>query len=156
MNIDGDKLTASLQLHEGLSLHVYDDETGSRIVPGYKVVGHPSIGFGRALDVNGISIVEANYLLQIDIGTVIENIQHSIPWIVTLDDVRARVLIEMAFNMGIDNLLEFHDTLRTVQSGQYTVAAASMLDSIWARQVGQRAVTLADMMKTGQDPVYPV
>jgi lysozyme len=55
----------------------------------------------------------------------------------------------MAFNMGISGLLEFHDTLAKIQTGDYTGAAKGMLQSKWATQVGDRAHRLAIQMESG-------
>ena len=44
---------------EGVRLRVYDDATGEPLHPGMTLKGHPSIGYGRALDVNGISLKES-------------------------------------------------------------------------------------------------
>jgi len=46
-------------------------------------------------------------------------------------------------------LLTFHDALHAMQTHQYAQAATAMLDSRWARQVGQRAQRLARHMREG-------
>jgi lysozyme len=69
-----------------------------------------------------------------------------------LNDVRQRVLVDMAFSMGVVGLLNFKRTLATIQAGDYQQAATMMLDSRWAKQVGQRVERLARMMATGKDP----
>lgn len=152
MNVDIPKLTASLKSHEALRRVVYDDATGDPIKPGTLVRGHPTIGWGRALDTCGVTEQEASYLLANNIALAVSEVTAALPWVASLDDVRARVLLEMAFQMGVAGLLEFHDTLRCVQSGQYSVAATAMLDSEWAReQAPARAEVLAQMMRTGKD-----
>ncbi|KQW79698.1 glycoside hydrolase family protein [Brevundimonas sp. Root1279] len=72
------------------------------------------------------------------------------PWAAKLDPVRRRVLHNMAYNLGVEGLLGFKNTLGFVQTGQYGRAADGMLASKWARQVGQRAVRLAQQMRTGK------
>jgi lysozyme len=64
--------------------------------------------------------------------------------------LRQRVLIDMAFNMGTTGLLGFTGTLARVEQRDYAGAAAGMLASRWASQVGKRATALADMMRTGK------
>jgi lysozyme len=64
--------------------------------------------------------------------------------------VRADALLNMAFNLGVDGLLGFVNTLRYVRGGNYELAADNMLASKWARQVKGRAVELAAQMKTGR------
>jgi GH24 family phage-related lysozyme (muramidase) len=62
-------LSQMLEREEGLRTLVYDDATGKPIGPGSVVQGHPTIGIGRALDVNGITAVEADFLLENDATT---------------------------------------------------------------------------------------
>jgi lysozyme len=53
--------------------------------------------------------------------------------------------------MGIHGLLTFRNTLEAMRRGNYESAAAGMLASKWARQVGRRADRLAAIMRTGED-----
>ena len=54
----------------------------------------------------------------------------------------------MAFNLGVEGLLKFQNTLAFVEHGQYKEASKEMLNSLWAEQVGDRAKELAQMMET--------
>lgn len=69
------------------------------------------------------------------------------------DTVRAEVLLNMAFNLGVGGLLRFRATLaaleRAMSTGDYAPVAAGMLASLWARQVGRRARELARQMESG-------
>lgn len=134
------KMIAQLRLHEG-----------ERLKPYRCTAGKLTIGVGRNLDDRGITSDESAYLLNNDIDSHwIELLEH-LPWVETLDEVRQRVMLDMAFNLGIFGLLTFHRTLGHIKAGNYALAASAMLESKWARQVGQRARRLATMMKTGQD-----
>ena len=64
--------------------------------------------------------------------------------------VRADALLNMAFNLGVDGLLGFYNTLSSVRAGDYDKAGDNMLASKWARQVKGRAIELAAQMKTGR------
>jgi hypothetical protein len=59
--------------------------------------------------------------------------------------------LNMTFNLG-DRLLGFRKALAAVQAGDWSTAAAEMLDSQWAAQVGPRAQRLAEAMRTGVMP----
>lgn len=150
--IDTAGITADLERDEGLRLFVYDDATGKPIVPGYTVIGHPTIGYGRALDVHGITAAEAQFLLADDEPEAADDVSRALPWFATLDPVRQDVLVEMTFNMGLNTFLGFRNTLGLVQMQDYPAAAVEMLKSTWARQVGDRAARLAEMMRTGVRP----
>ncbi|MGN7612728.1 glycoside hydrolase family protein [Magnetococcales bacterium HHB-1] len=123
---------------------------GLRLKPYRCTAGKMTIGVGRNLDDNGISKAEALHLLGNDINRVIRELNSSFPWFETLDEPRRRVLIDMAFNLGITTLRCFKRMLRAVEAGNYPLAAKEMLDSRWARQVGQRATKLSRMMSTGE------
>ena len=58
------KLVADLQPEEGFKKVggrpvLYDDATGAAIVPGYRLVGHPTAGYGFALDVSPLTEAES-------------------------------------------------------------------------------------------------
>ncbi len=139
--IDRDAMVRQLRLHEG-----------ERLKPYRCTAGKLTIGIGRNLEDRGITREESAYLLANDIAAEERELLRALPWVATLDEVRQRVLLDMAFNMGIVGLLAFKRTLATVQAGDYQAAATMMLDSRWAKQVGQRAERLSRMMATGKDP----
>ena len=134
------KMIAQLRLHEG-----------ERLKPYRCTAGKLTIGVGRNLDDRGITSDESAYLLNNDIDSHwIELLEH-LPWVETLDEIRQRVMLDMAFNLGIFGLLTFRRTLGHIKAGDYALASSAMLESKWATQVGQRARRLASMMKTGKD-----
>ena len=137
-NRDFAALTSQLIAHEGLRLKPYTDTTG-----------HLTIGVGRNLSDVGITRDEALDLLEADIERAMGQLFIRWPWAEHLDSVRQRVLIDMVFNLGADGLSKFPRMLAAARSGDYETAAAEMLASKWATQVGQRASRLAQMMRTG-------
>src|SRR5437667_58472 len=72
-----------------------------------------------------------------------------LPSFTSLDETRQNVLMDMCFNLGTAGLLKFKAMLGAVEARDFDRAAAEMHNSAWARQVGERARTLAAMMKTG-------
>ncbi len=128
-----------LVLHEGLRLNPYRCPAGKL-----------TIGVGRNLEDKGISMAEALFLLRNDVEEVRTQLERY-PWYTQLDPVRQKVLIDMAFNLGIGGLMQFRKMLAALEAGDYGKTADEMLDSKWARQVGKRAQRLAEMMRTGAD-----
>lgn len=128
-------------VHEGWRPHPYLDTTG-----------HWTIGFGRNLSEVGISRDEGMLLLEHDLAAAGETLYRIAPWAIDLDEVRRAVLTDMCFNLG-PKLGEFRRTLDAVKAGDYDSAAALMVQSKWAKQVGTRAVRLAEMMRHGAWPV---
>jgi lysozyme len=122
-------------------LHAYPDSEG-----------YWTIGVGRLIDQRkggGISHEEAMYLLANDISSVRSKLMEQLPWIADLDEARQGVLENMCYNLGIHGLLGFKNTLSLIQNGHYAAAAAAMLDSKWATQVGARAQRLSQQMEKG-------
>uniref|UniRef100_A0A6H1Z9S2 Putative glycoside hydrolase n=1 Tax=viral metagenome TaxID=1070528 RepID=A0A6H1Z9S2_9ZZZZ len=133
------KLSDLLRKDEGLRLKPYRDSTG-----------HLTIGYGRNLDDNGISESEADILLQNDIIKATQEINQHLPVFYQLNEARRAVLINMCFNMGLTTLLKFKNTLKCIEVGNYAEASRRMLFSKWAKQVGNRAKRLSDIMLTGE------
>lgn len=132
--------------------------------------GFWTIGTGRLIDRRrggGLSDAECDLLLDNDMAETLADVMLHLPWVAGLDDVRQRVILDMAFNLGCKRadggigpksgapgLLGFAATLEAVRTGDYSRAARNMLASLWARQVGARAPDLALMMQTGADPLW--
>ena len=95
---------------------------------------------------------QADTVLSTDLFNAMHDLDFRLAWWRELDVVRAAVLLNMAFNMGVERLLGFHNTLTFIQDGNYAAASGGMLSSKWAKQVGARAARLARMMKTGVAP----
>lgn len=131
-----------------LRSRLFIDE-GYRQFPYKDTVGKLTVGIGRNLDDVGISKDEAAYLLNNDINVAAYTLVKAFPWTANLDGIRKQVLVNMTLNMGIGKLKGFVNTLAAVKRGDYAAASAGMLDSLWARQVGDRAKRLARMMETG-------
>lgn len=136
------ELIQQLRRDEGDKPTVYKDS-----------LGFDTIGVGRLVDArkpgSGLHPDEVAYLLNNDIDDRIEKLTRDLPWFQNLDDVRKGVLLNMAFQLGTDDLLEFKNTLAMIQAGKYDKAATGMLASKWAKQTPERAKRLSVQMKTG-------
>lgn len=132
-----EQLKAMLIRQEGLRLKPYRDS-----------VGKLTVGVGRNLDDIGVSEQEAMVMLETDISRAITDAQ-TFPWFHRLDSVRQDVLVDMIFNMGLTRVQGFHKMLAALQAGDWDKAANEMLDSRWSQQVGNRALELAKMIRTG-------
>lgn len=125
-------------------------DEGVRNYPYKDTVGKLTIGVGRNLDGVGIHDDEAYLMLANDIQDAMRSLDKHLPWWRELAEVRQRVLVNMCFNLGITGLLGFKNTLAMIKTGKYTEAAAAMLNSKWAGQVGARAQRLAEQMAKGE------
>jgi lysozyme len=148
------KLQAGLSAREGNLAYVYDDATGNPIIKGYTVIGNPTIGIGRLLTKEkGLSNAERQLLLSNDITGAVADAEGE-PWwpVVANDDVRSRAMVELVFNLGLGKLRGFVNALSALGNGDFAGAAAGFMDSDWAREVGNRAAILTQMIATGNDP----
>lgn len=125
-------------------------DEGYRRFPYVDTVGKITIGVGRNLTDRGVSHAEVDSLLDHDIAEVEAALRAHLPWTDGLDEARRGVLLNMAFNLGLDGLLGFHHLLAAAQTGDWRAAAIAMLQSRWANQVGVRAQRLARQMETGE------
>lgn len=114
------------------------------------VKGKLTIGVGRNLDDVGISDDELTLMENNDLSKVRAQLASSLPWYGNLSAARQSVLENMGFNMGVEGMLEFKQTLALMQAENYSAAADEMLKSAWAKQVGPRAQRLSQQMKTDQ------
>ena len=153
------ELLDQLVLHEGLELLPYKDS-----------LGIDTIGIGRNLEHRGLSEEElahigkdisdicewgitkeqAYYLAENDVKIVEKEVCEKHPCVLELDEVRQRVIIDMAFNMGVPRLSKFVKMWKAIHEENFEEAKTQMLDSRWANQVGNRAVRLSNAMETGE------
>lgn len=129
--------------HEGKKNYAYQDTEGLW-----------TIGVGHLIDSRrGGSIPDSIVyeLLDLDIADRILNLPS---WITSdrLGSVRYACIVDMAFNLGVDGLMQFTQTLKAVFEGRWEDASVLMMQSKWAKQVGPRASRLSQMMRTGEWP----
>jgi len=139
-----ERATRLLSLHEGRRNTIYKDS-----------LGYWTVGVGHLIDPSkGGTLPEAiiDALLRYDMTEKYEELVKTLPWVRDLDEVRQYVLLDMAFNLGVNGLLGFKNTLKMVQGRDYAGAAKNMLLSRWATQVGTRAKRLSVMMESGSWP----
>lgn len=161
-----------LVLHEGLRTKPYQDTEGFwTIGVGYNVDGRgwkfleQTIGrkVGHLFDPNNptdlITRDEAILVLRADIARIEKSIRTYLPEYDSLNDVRKRVVIDMAFNMQF-KALGFKKAIDALRRKDWSRVARELYNSKWARQVGDgeggrfdRADRLARMMLTGLDYV---
>lgn len=135
-------LTRQLTGDEGNKPTVYKDS-----------LGYWTIGIGRLVDPKkpggGLRPSEIAFMLANDIDEREQALLTHLPWITSLSEERQAVLINMSFQMGVEGLLAFKNTLAMVKAFNFEAAAAGMLQSKWATQTPERAERLAKQMRTG-------
>ena len=130
-------LREMLKRHEGIVLKPYTDS-----------VGKITIGVGRNLTDNGITMQEVEFLLEHDIKLA-ELYASSYEWFNSLVEARKAVIVSMLFNMGPRRFGQFRRLHAAISAGHFDSAAAEMLDSTWHNQVGRRAEELSELFRIG-------
>lgn len=125
-------------------------DEGVRLLPYGDTVGKLTIGVGRNLTDVGLSEDEIEFLLRNDVEKAYRQLHTGFSWFEGLDPVRQGALVNMAFNMGFVRLAGFHRFIDSLQEGDWDAASVNMLDSLWAKQVGMRAMRLAEQIRLGR------
>jgi len=166
-------LEEQLKLHEGIKLYPYKDTKGKWTIGVGRNLTDVGISARELLFIlagkeescseiegldaavyydlnNGISVIDAEYLLKNDVRKVKKELfKHD--WFTQLDYVRMKIIIDMAFNLGISGLFEFDNMIKALKKKDYETAAYEMENSKWWEDVKTRAERLKKMMLTGKD-----
>ena len=134
---DYEKLLAQVMRLERGWLDVYCDPKGNLIV-----AADPP-GEQASTDRKRMTLLESR------LRRVASDLEDILPDVGRLDAVRQRVLIHMAFNMGVEQLRARF--ISAVQSRSWEAAAHEMMISDWGKHDERRASVLAQMMRTGRD-----
>lgn len=136
-----DLLTKSSQMlmrHEGERLKVYRCPSGKL-----------TIGYGRNLEDKGIRKSEAKLLLYNDILEAITLLEGYFPEWCNFSMNRQVALIDMVYNLGWNGFLKFKTLIGKILLNQWELAAEAGLQSLWAKQVGDRATEVTNLLKEG-------
>lgn len=137
-----DRLIEQLKRHEGVETHAYKCSSGKL-----------TIGVGRNIDPEGgigLSMDEIEYLLSNDILRCIKELSTEYAWFGDLDEVRQEAIINIFLNLGATRFRLFKRALSAMEEGNYETASTEFLDSLWAKQVGGRALELTDIIRSGE------
>lgn len=179
-DIDREALRNDLIRDEGLRLMPYKDTVGKwTIGVGYNIddrgLAPLSKAIGRQatfdhLQQHGLTRDEAISALDADIAYFIDHITTRFPEFAQLNGVRQRAVTNFVFNLGGTRAMKFEQAIAAVRMALqqpnpqmadacYTAAAFHIMDSLWARQIGDglggrvdRADRLCRMIRTGQEP----
>ena len=130
-----------LRLHEGVRYKVYLCSEG-----------YETIGVGRNISEGGLGLSkdEVDFLLVNDIKRVQAELTRNSSWFLDLNEARRDAMVDICFNLGLTRLRSFANALEAMSYGQYEIAANEFMDSRWSQQVGNRAVEVTEMIRTGE------
>lgn len=138
--INLDQLVKDLVRDEGFSPTPYRDSQG-----------YLTIGVGHNLDAEGLCNEAIKCQLDYDIHTkAVAPLDTYLPWWRSQPQSVQLAMANLCFNLGIGKLLQFKTTLSLIQSGKYAQAGTNLMQTLYAKQVGQRAVRVAELIKSAQ------
>ena len=134
-----DDLINDLKRDEGLKLSAYQDH-----------LGFWTIGYGRLIDGRrggGISKEEAEYFLKNDVDDVVSALRVKLDFWNDLPQNVKRALCNMAFQLGINGLLGFKNSLEFIKRGDWKNAGINLRKSKWYKQTPVRAERVIKMIE---------
>jgi lysozyme len=144
MNIN--RLREQLKIDEGVKYEIYLDH-----------LGYPTFGIGHLVTQHdeehgkpvGTPITEerVNSVFDSDVETYISEAKKVFPDLDNLPEDAQEVIVNMTFNMGAPRLSKFKKFIAAVEAHNWNTASVEMMDSRWAKQVGNRAIRLRDRIK---------
>ena len=112
---------------EGLKLKAYKDTKG--II---------TIGYGRNLESKGISLTEAEIMLNRDVNDAVSDLIEIFPNFYSFPENLRVVLVSMMFNLGKDGFLSFKKFINAVRKGDKKAMVYELLNSKRAKELPDR------------------
>jgi lysozyme len=125
---------------------------GKRSMPYRCTMGRLTIGVGHNLEARPLSDLVQMMILDEDIDWTLKACVDAFAWFNSVDMVRQDVVVDMAFQIGIEGLKEFKNFCAAMSAQNYEKAAEEMMSSRWAKQTPNRALELQTMMRSGKYP----
>lgn len=141
----------SIIAHEGFEPKPYIDVLAKGKIPADEyavIVKHwdklvPTFGHGHT----SISEADSEQMVRNKVQQIQHSLKTRVAGFLDLPVAVRDVLIEMAYQLGVDGVLKFKKTLLALSSEDFESAADEMLDSLWARQTPKRAQALAEIVR---------
>ena len=144
--MDMQLLRKEVEADEGCVNKIYKDH-----------LGYPTFGIGHLITPDDeehgkpvgtpISAERVSSVFREDIEDVIDDCKRLFKDLDALPEDCQRILANMMFNMGYSRLKKFRKMRSAITNRDWNEAAVQMKDSLWARQVPNRANRLIERMK---------
>lgn len=144
--MDINKLREQLKIDEGVKYEVYDDHLGYKTFGIGHLVKANDEEYGAAVG-TPVSEERVNNVFDKDVETFINESQKLFPNLLEMPGEAQQVIVNMCFNMGAPRLSKFKKFIAAMNDEDWATASVEMLDSRWAKQVGDRAIRLSDRIK---------
>ncbi|WP_323928622.1 glycoside hydrolase family protein [Aeromonas caviae] len=162
------RIEQQLVIDEGSKLTIYKDTEGKYTIGiGHLISNNPNITRNQAIALldkelnrstqGTITPLEQSNLFRKDLAAVQKGITQASFYGVYkgLDPVRQSAIQNMVFNLGVAGTAKFKKMFATLAKGDYESASKEGLNSLWARQVPNRAKRVMETLRTGSTGHYP-
>lgn len=139
-----------------------DEQSGVPALVSYLCpAGHWTIGWGHNLEAHPdpayparagttCTIEQADAWLVADIAEAEEAMLRRWPWMSALPRGVYLAVLNLVFNMGAAKFAGFVQTIAALRGHNYALAADELEDSLWYRQVGNRAKRVVAQVRRGE------
>lgn len=146
------------EVNEAMRMKIHYEDI---ILKAYKcVAGKWTIGIGcttyedskKVREQDVISLKKAVDLFEFHYTKAEEHLRILFFWdeLEQMGEVRKNVLIDLIFNMGLAGVKKFPKMLKALREGDWEEAGEQLKDSLYYKQVGQRAVDNVQRLKEGR------
>ncbi len=162
------RIEQQLVQDEGSKLTIYKDTEGKHTIGiGHLISNNPNITRNQAIALldkelnrstqGTITPLEQSNLFRKDLAAVQKGITQASFYGVYkgLDPVRQSAIQNMVFNLGVAGTAKFKKMFAALAKGDYESASKEGLNSLWARQVPNRAKRVMETLRTGSTGHYP-
>jgi|TARA_R110000851_G_scaffold138230_1_gene274433 lysozyme len=144
--MDINKLREQLKIDEGVKYEVYDDHLGYKTFGIGHLITTKDEEYGAIIGTI-VSEKRVNAVFDTDVNTYIDEAKKVFGNLEEMPQEAQQVIVNMCFNMGSPRLSQFKKFIKAIHDEDWTTASVEMLNSKWAKQVGERANRLSDRIK---------
>jgi len=134
------QLTEAIENAEGFRSQAYWDPIGQVWTVGFGQTG-PWVTADTV-----VTRQQAVEWLQSAESTLISELNNALPWASGLSAPRFGALVDAAYNLGLNGLLQFNEALSALQAQNWVGAAQGFQQSLWYSQVPDRVNTINYMI----------
>ena len=136
-------LREQLKIDEGIKYEIYNDHLGYPTFGIGHLITEADEEYGKPIG-TPVSEERVNTVFDSDVAIYISEAKKVFPNLDSLPAEAQEVIVNMCFNMGAPRLSKFKKFIAAVNESNWVTAGVEMLDSRWAKQVGNRAIRLRD------------
>ena len=142
-----ERVWEQLKIDEGIVYEVYLDHLGYPTCGVGHLILEDDYEYGKEVG-TPISVERAFELFNQDLNTAITECQilYGAAWSYLPDEVQ-EILVNMLFNMGRPRLTKFKKMNTAIEAGDWKTASIEGRDSLWYKQVGNRANRLMSRLE---------